>query len=236
MRAAGKSGIRIRIGLRLSATGFTTSYLPRGPRWWPCAGRYATPTGPPSSCPLRFVLVRMLGSVFLASSGAFVGLAVASTPALASGSTLYAAPNATGSGNCADTADACTFTTALADAVSGDTVSLAAGTYQPASGASFTVSTSITVQPTVPGSTVVLAGNGNTVLVVDSTAAPVASVTISGVVVEGGAGEFYGGGIADYQGTLTVEDSTISGNTAGITGPPSTTGYGGGIWSEAARR
>ncbi len=120
----------------------------------------------------------------------------------------------------------------MADAVSGDTVDLAAGTYQPASGASFNVSTSITIQPTAPGSTVILKGNGNTVLVENSSASPGPTVTISGVVIEGGAGEFYGGGIADFNGALTVEDSTISGNTAGITGPPSTTGYGGGIWSQ----
>ena len=121
----------------------------------------------------------------------------------------------------------------MADTVSGDTVDLAAGTYQPASGTSFNISTSITIEPTAPGSTVVLKGNGNTVLVVEnSSATPGPTVAISGVVIEGGASEFYGGGIAEYSGALFVEDSTISGNIAGITGPPSTTGYGGGIWSQ----
>ena len=69
-------------------------------------------------------------------------------------------------------------------------------------------------------------------VVENSSATPGPTVAISGVVIEGGASEFYGGGIAEYSGALFVEDSTISGNIAGITGPPSATGYGGGIWSQ----
>jgi hypothetical protein len=46
-------------------------------------------------------------------------------------------------------ADACTFPPALSDTSSGDTFGLAAGTYQPASGASFKISTLLAPFPLV---------------------------------------------------------------------------------------
>ncbi len=116
--------------------------------------------------------------------------------------TLYAAPNAIGENTCADTADACALPTALSDVISGDTVDLAAGTYQPPSDTSFVITTSITLQPTTPGSTVVLDGNGDSVLVVGATA------TVSGVTIEGGTGA----GIVNET-TLTLLGSTVSDNT-----------------------
>ena len=122
---------------------------------------------------------------------------------------LYSAPVAAGNGNCADTANACTLPTALSSATNGEAVYLAAGTYQPASATSFTIATSITLQPTTAGSTVILKGNGASVVVVNSSV----TATISGVTIEDGATSNLGGGI-DNSGTLTVEDSTISGNTS----------------------
>ena len=193
----------------------------------------------PPSC---FFLVRVLCSVLVAVSGALVGLAVAGTPAWASGTIWYAAVG--GSGTSCTSGSPCTLTEALSSATTGDTVDLAAGTYQPVSDTSFTISTSITVQPTTPGSTVILQGNGATVLVVDSSV----TATVSGVTVEDGDTSSEGGGISNngtltlqYStianntdeggsggissqggGALTVEDSTVSGNNGGD-------GYGGGI-------
>ncbi|HXN60990.1 MAG TPA: InlB B-repeat-containing protein, partial [Acidimicrobiales bacterium] len=90
---------------------------------------------------------------------------------------------------------------------------LAPGTYEPASDTSFTIPTSITVQPTTPGSTATLEGNGAGVLGVNSSV----TATVSGVSIEDGAAATDGGGIAN-SGTLTVEDSTISGNAAQYAG------------------
>ena len=105
------------------------------------------------------------------------------------------------------------LTEALSSATSGDTVDLAPGTYQPASGTSFTISTSITVQPTTPGSTVTLEGNGASVLGVSS----LLTVIFSGLSIEDGSSLIDGGGIAN-SGTLTVEGSTISDNAAQYAG------------------
>ena len=67
------------------------------------------------------------------------------------------------------------------------------------------------MQPTTPGSSVILKGNGSTVFFVNSSS----TATILGLTIEGGSGtaSANGGGIEDT-GTLTVEDSTISGITA----------------------
>jgi hypothetical protein len=160
-----------------------------------------------SSLPSRFV--RVLGSVVVSVSGAVVALAVTSTPASASGGTVYAAVD--GSGTLCTSGSPCELVEALSLATSGDTVDLAAGTYQPASATSFTISTSIPIQPTTPGSTVTLEGNNATVLVVNSSV----TASIEGVTVEGGVtgSETEGGGIANG-GTLTVSATTISGNSS----------------------
>ena len=130
-------------------------------------------------------------------------------------------------------------------ATNGDTIDLAAGTYQPASDTSFTISTSITVQPTTTGSTIILDGNGASVLGVNSSVTAV----VSGVTIENGAAVLpnLGGGVYN-DGTLTVADSTLSGNSSYEGGGILNTGtltvedstfsgntgdsYGGGIYNE----
>jgi uncharacterized repeat protein (TIGR02543 family) len=158
-------------------------------------------------------IVRLFLSVLLVVSGGLVVLAIAGTPVSANVTTWYAAVG--GSGTSCTTGSPCTLTEALSEATTGDTIDLAAGTYQPASGTSFTIAISLTIQPTTTGTTVILKGNGSTVLLVNSSVA----ATISEMTIEGGTGPSGGGGI-DNNGTLTVENSTISGNTAT---------YGGGI-------
>ena len=60
-------------------------------------------------------------------------------PASAAG-VLYASPAASGAGNCSSWANACALQTALAAAVSGTEIWVAAGTYKPTSGTDRTVS------------------------------------------------------------------------------------------------
>ena len=137
-----------------------------------------------------------------------VGLTGIGSPASAA---LYAAVS--GSGTTCTSGSPCTLAQVLSSATSGDTVDLAPGTYQPAGGTSFTISTSITVQPATPGSTVTLEGNGASVLAVDSSV----TATVSGLSIENGFASLDGGGI-DNSGTLTVEDSTIANNGAQYAG------------------
>ena len=156
---------------------------------------------------LRLRLVRLLRSALVVVPGVFVTIAVASTPASASGNTWYATVG--GSGTSCTSGSPCTLTEALSKAANGDTVDLAAGTYEPASDTSFTINSSITVQPTTPGSTVILEGNGNTVLVVSSPA----TATVLAITVEVGTGGIYNDG-----GTLTLEGSTITTNAGAFGG------------------
>jgi hypothetical protein len=160
-----------------------------------------------SSSVSRFVPIRLFVSVLLVVSGALVGLTVTGSPASASGGTYYAAVG--GTGTACSSVSPCALTEALSSATSGSTIDLAAGTYQTANETSFTISTSITVQPTTPGSTAILEGNHATVVVVNTSV----TATVSGVSIEDGSALNGGSGIAN-SGTLTVEDSTISGNNA----------------------
>ncbi|HTT87488.1 MAG TPA: choice-of-anchor Q domain-containing protein, partial [Acidimicrobiales bacterium] len=143
-------------------------------------------------------------------------VALGSPDAGAAGTTVFAAPSATGSGSCADVADACTLPTALTTVTSGGTVELVAGTYQPATGTFFDVATSATLEPVVAGSTVVLKGNGAVVVQI----ATGVTASITGLTITGGSGG--GGGGVNNGGTLTLTDATVADNTAG---------GGGGIWN-----
>ena len=144
-------------------------------------------------------------------AGALVGLAAIVSMAVTGGSTLYAAVN--GSGTTCTSGSPCALSEALSSATSGGTIDLAPGTYQPGSDTSFTISTSITVQPSTAGSAVTLEGAGASVLGVNSSVTAI----VSGLTIEDGSAVTDGGGIAN-SGTLTVEDSTISGNSAGAGG------------------
>ena len=158
------------------------------------------------------------GMVPAALLGVLSSLAFVAPAASASGKTLYAAPSAKGSADCAQSADACTLPTALSHAVSGDTVDLAAGTYRATSYTSLIISASVTVEPTIANSAVLLEGNGATVLVVHSSS----KVTISGITIADGTSAGSAGGIVN-NGNLVVTDSTVAHNSA--------LADGGGIWN-----
>jgi hypothetical protein len=154
---------------------------------------------------LGFIIARVV--VVVAMAGALVGLAAVVSMAVTGGSTLYA--SVSGSGTTCTSGSPCTLTEALSSAASGDTVDLAPGTYQPEVDTSFTISISITVQPTTPGSMVTLEGNGAGVLAVNSSL----TATVSGLSIEDGSASTDGGGISN-SGTLTLQDSTLSSNAA----------------------
>ena len=150
------------------------------------------------------------------AAACLVGSAVAAPPASAqvAGTTLYA--SATGTGDCSTSANACTLSTALGEVAAGGTIDLVTpGTTAHYDG-NFTVGTTdtsasapVTIQaapgvtdPTLDGT------NSGTVLTINSGV----YVDLSGITITGG-NTASGGGIFN-SGTVTVTDSTISGNTA----------------------
>ena len=128
---------------------------------------------------------------------------------------LYAAPVASGTGDCSTPANACdsvqsAITTATVGSYTGDdvTVNVAAGTYTE----NDTVDASSLHSLTIAGadaSTTTLNGNGaGSDITVNG-----GSVTVSALTMENGqAGD--GGGIANNNATLTVADSVLDNNTA----------------------
>ncbi len=151
---------------------------------------------------------RALCLALVAASVAPISLAIFSSRASGAATTWYA--SVAGSGTTCTTSSPCALTEALSSATFGDTVDLAPGTYEPAT--SFTISTSITLQPTTPGTSVILTGNDATVLIVD----PSVVATISGISIENGTSYAEAGGI-DNQGAAIIDDCTISNNDS-ITG------------------
>ena len=167
--------------------------------------------------------------VALALSTAGLAAVLGAGSASAAGTTWFAAPAPSGSADCSS-ASPCSLASALADAGDGDTVDLAAGTYEVTA---LTIATSVTLQPTAPGSSVTLddssSGGDGSVLTVDAGV----TAAVSGVTITGGfgtipenAGTAAGGGI-NNNGTLTLTDSTISDNTAG-----EKASTGGGIYND----
>ncbi len=157
------------------------------------------------------------------AAACLVGSGVAALPASAqvSGQTLYA--SATGTGDCSTSTNACSLSTALGEVTAGGTIDLVT----PGAGAdydgNFTVATGTSTSPVTvqagPGVTdpTLDANNNGTVLTIDSGA----YVDLSGITITGGSGS----GIYNTTGTVTVTDSTISGNSADLGGA------GGGIFS-----
>ncbi|WP_298338202.1 right-handed parallel beta-helix repeat-containing protein [Ferrimicrobium sp.] len=159
--------------------------------------------------------------------GLMVGTVTVSQSAFAAGSTLYAA--AQGTGNCSTSTDACSLSTAIRNAASGDTIELVtpgtSGTY----GAQ-TIPSSMTltieaapgvVDPTIDG------GDASGITL-DGTSTNPSNLTLIGVTISGATVNHNGGGIADFHSSLTIDDSTISGNSAGDGGNKN----GGGIYSD----
>src|ERR1700722_14428989 len=170
----------------------------------------------------------------LAGSLLFGGVSLISTiavslPASATPPTLYAAASAVGTEDCSTPTDACTLTTALSTVVAGGTIELVTpGTTVYSAGGGFSVGTAstsatspVTIEP-APGVTNPTLDGGGSSTVLTMTASMY--LDISGGTIENGRTAPSGGGIANPSGgTLTVTDSTLSGNNAGY--------FGGGIYN-----
>jgi hypothetical protein len=173
-------------------------------------------------------------------------------PALAQG-VLYAAAAATGAANCADPADACSLSTALAQVAAGGTVELVTPGDSARYVGNWTVGTPgtsasapVTIQP-APGlaSEPVLDGNGPSAPAgqtcsTSSCDGPVLTVPIGEFVALSGigiadaddtsGGSFFssGGGI-DNMGTVTITGSTFTDDSAGLGGAIDNSDNGGDV-------
>ena len=166
--------------------------------------------------------------------GLMVGTVTVSQSAFATTtSTLYAAVTPQGTGSCSTITDACSLSTAISQAASGDIIVLVtpgtSGTY----GAQ-TIPSSLTITiEAAPGvADPTIDGQGTSSITVDSSAnLTLVGVTISGnsVSLSGGVVNAQGGGIYN-SGNVTIDDSTISSNTASASGT-GTTAQGGGIYN-----
>ena len=115
----------------------------------------------------------------------------------------------------------CSLREAIATAMSGDTINIPTGTYTLILGTELTINTNLTLNGAGPGDTIIQAATSSadaTSRVLNITGGTIA---ISGVTVQNGNTSDGGGGIYNT-GTLTLTNSTVSGNTPGL-------GGGGGI-------
>ncbi|MGH9044223.1 MAG: cell wall-binding repeat-containing protein [Acidimicrobiales bacterium] len=176
--------------------------------------------------PLSFLL-----AAGLVAAAGFTTLGSAA-PAGASVTTLYASAR-TGSGSVCSLAQPCTLTTALSGVGPGGTIELVTGGTQGSASTyysgTFTISTAatsagspVTIEPASGVSDPILdGGNSGTVLTIGiGVHADLDGVTVQdGTAMAGGlclGG--HGGGICNNEGTLDVNDSTISGNTSSLGG------------------
>ncbi len=160
----------------------------------------------------------------LAGSLLFGGVSLASTiaeslPGSATAPTLYAAASAVGTGDCSTPVNACTLTAALSAVVAGGTIELVTpGTTVYSAVGGFAVGTAltsaslpVTIEP-APGVTnpTLDGGKSSTVLTVNTST----FLDISGVTIQKGSTAASCAGLDNNGGTLTVTDSTLSGNNA----------------------
>ena len=159
------------------------------------------------------------------------GMAVMALPdaAGAVANTLYAAPTAQGAGDCSTVVNACALTTALNDATAGTTVALVTSGSKGSSylgnwvvDASGTTSSSpVTIEPASGVMNPILDGNSG-----NSTGCPTTScdgsvlaigggvyASVVGVTIQNGVNSVGNGGGIENDGHLTIQGSTISGNS-----------------------
>lgn len=148
-----------------------------------------------------------------------VGPLVIALPAQANPTTRYVASGGSDGSACTSSATPCaTVSHALSASSSGDTIAVSGTIVDHIS-----VTTAVTIEQWPGALSAVLNGGGSGGSVV--TANSGADLTLEGLTVTGGNGAFQGAGINVDQGTLTVIDCSIDGNTG------STLGQGGGISS-----
>jgi hypothetical protein len=173
-------------------------------------GRLTVPHARRSS---RLGAGRRATAVILAVGSCGVLSAVTSGPAWAAPpTTYYAAPATVGAGDCTTAANACRIETAIGKTSNGDTVELAEGTYTGAgdSALALTIATSITLR--APGAKAVLDGTGNAPAVLIGTG-PGADVIIDGLTLQNASDFAISTASA---GSITVRNSTLANNSAGI--------------------
>jgi hypothetical protein len=164
----------------------------------------------------------------VASAMVIGGTAVGTMPVVASGTVLYVATTGTDTGTCQTSSSPClTISYALTQAASGDTISIAAGTYDE----DVAIGLSVDLTGATETSTIIDGGGANTTVAITSASATVA---ISDLTIKDGKAE-NGGGVSNIGPSLTLTDVTLTSNTA----EPSETGLGtypaagGGLYSTA---
>ena len=163
----------------------------------------------------KFVAARLLIAAMAAALASFAA------PALAAG-TWYVAPGGSDANDCLSPATACqTIGGAIGKAAPGDTIAIAAGTYQE----NLILTAGFTLVGAGAKETVIDGGGRGGVL---SLLSATASVTISGVTIRGGRSVGSGGGISSF-GPLTLIDSVVEDNQTVI--GEGFQGLGGGIAS-----
>jgi hypothetical protein len=136
-----------------------------------------------------------------------VFLALTST-ALASNTWYVDGVNGNDNNNCTSSKTACkTIGHAISLASKGDSVMVAAATYTE----NITIGFSLKIVGSGASTTIIDGGGVNVVVRVSSRT----HVILSGLTIQNGH-TFIGGGGIDNAGTLTINDSTISGNTSGV--------------------
>jgi hypothetical protein len=125
-------------------------------------------------------------------------------------------------------ASQCSLTQALSDARAGDNVLLATPGSSAHYDGNFTIGTSMNVRPAAGVVNPVLDGDGGTGPVVTVDVGQTA--TINAVTITGGTDTTSSGGGIDNAGTLTISDSTVSGNSVNTTFES----RGGGIYNSGA--
>ena len=165
-----------------------------------------------------------------AVAAALVGAVVVSPAAQASASTFYVATTGSDANGCTSAATPCAtvqgaVTKAMSSLTGGTTdatVSIAAGTYDEA----------VSILGLPAGDSLSLVGAGAATTIIDATGTGTSVITVnsggtvnvSGLTLTGG-NTRDGGGMHITGGTVTVSESTISGNTASV--------YGGGIVNDS---
>jgi hypothetical protein len=144
------------------------------------------------------------------SSLLLVAVFLALAPTALANSTWYVdGVNGSDNNNCKSPQTACkTIGHAVSLAHSRDSVMVAAATYRE----NLTIGFTLKVIGSGAATTIVDGGGVNTVVAISNTGA---HVTLSKLTIRDGAGTVNGGGIYNEGGTLTIDNSTVSGNTAG---------------------
>ena len=162
------------------------------------------------------------GGGTLVAAVTLVVAGVVGVPAAASAASPVLYASATGTGDCFSVANACSLATALGYVGAGGTVELVTPGLSAHYDGGFTVATAgtsasapVTIEPAAGVADPTLDGGGTrTVLTVDSGV----YLDVSGVTITGGSSPGFGGGIDNGGSSVSITDSTISGNTAAAAG------------------